>query len=422
MIKKINDFICKRGMIVFTIFLFIQPILDMMLGIFSEHNIVSALISGFKILFMIFCITYIYFIKKSNIKYVLFLILYSIIFLLVNFAFKGGESIFVELKILTKNIFMPITLIFIINLFRKENFKIKYIYIIFFIYLALIFIPNILNIGFNSYSYAKLGSVGFFYSANAIGSIISILFPILVEKFIVTNNKLKLILFLIVYFYILVTIGTKAPILCALIVMVYYLILFIINSVNKKNKLRIFSLLMFIIIMVIISIKIFPLTPFYKNLVIHLKFLNINSISDLFTFKNFDHFIFSARLTCFKDAVLVFSKSHILQKLFGVGYIISGSLYKTSEMDYLVTLIHQGLVGFIILYYLYFKVLFLIFKEYIKGFKLNFKSIKRTSILISLVISVLCAFLSGHVLETPSVCIFVMTIIGIALKEFKIKE
>ena len=370
MIKEMNGLISKWAMPIFIIFLFLQPILDMMLGLFCNYNIVSSLISGLKILFMGFCLYYICFIRKVNLKYILLLILYSIIFLLINLLFKSDGSIFTELKILTKNLFMPITLIFIINLFKEDKFKIKYIYIILLIYLALIFIPNILDIGFNSYSYAKLGSVGFFYSANAIGSIISILFPLLVAYFIKNNNKVKLILFLIVYSYILVTIGTKAPILCAFIVLFYYFIFFIINAVQEKKKLRIFLTMIFIIIMIIISIKIFPLTPFYKNLVIHLEYLNINSVGDLFTFKNFDHFIFSARLSCFKDAISVFSESNILQKLFGIGYVIKGALFKTSEMDYLVTLIHQGIVGFIILYYLYFKELYLIFKNYFKNFKL----------------------------------------------------
>ena len=120
--------------------------------------------------------------------------------------------------------------------------------------------------------------------------------------------------------------------------------------------------------------------------------------------------------------MVVFSKSHIFQKLFGIGYVIKGSLFKTSEMDYLVTLIHQGLIGFIVIYYIYFEKIYIIFRNYFKKLKLNFNNIYKTSLLISLVISILCAFLSGHVLETPSVCIFVMTIIGITLKEFKIKE
>ena len=173
------------------------------------------------------------------------------------------------------------------------------------------------------------------------------------------------------------------------------------------------------IIISIISIRFFPFTPFYKNLLIHLEFLKINSINELFTFKNFDHFIFSARLSCFRDSLRIFSESSIIQKLFGIGYVINGSLLKTSEMDYLVTLIHHGILGFIIIYYEYFKLLYIVFKNYFVDFKSNFQNTWKSSLFISIFISILCAFLAGHVLETPSVCVFVVTIIGITIKELK---
>ena len=45
-----------------------------------------------------------------------------------------------------------------------------------------VFVPNLFHIGFNSYAYSKEGSVGFFYSANAIGSLISVITPLLIEN------------------------------------------------------------------------------------------------------------------------------------------------------------------------------------------------------------------------------------------------
>lgn len=422
MIKKINEFVYKKGMFILTIFLFLQPILDMFLGIFLDYSIASNLISIFKICFMLFCVYYVCIIKKKNIGYILILFIYCLIFLATNYFLKDNGNIFTELKLLTKNIFLPVTLLFIINLFRTKKFNIKSLYIILYMYIILLFIPSVLNIGFNSYSYSKLGSIGFFYSANAIGAIISILMPLLVGNFIINKNKKHLVLFLTIYLYILVTIGTKAPILCALIVLFYYFIIFITKSIEKKQKYKSLLLIFLIVILAVFCVGIFPSTPFYKNLIIHLEYLNINSFKDLLTFKNFDHFIFSSRLSFLKDSFTVYWEAPIIQKLVGIGYVFNGSLLKTSEMDYFVTLIHQGIFGFIITYYLYFKLLFMIFKSYFKEFKVNFVNINKTSILMSLFISILCAFLAGHVLETPSVCIFVTTILGIAIKEFNIKN
>ena len=422
MIQKINNLINKKAMLIFTIFLFMQPILDSMIGIFNSYSIVSSIISAFKILFLCFCLYYICLIKKNDLKYILILFLYCIGFLVTNVLFKGSSNIFIELKILIKNIFFPISLIFVINLFKENKFDIKNLYRILIIYIVLIFVPNILNLGLNSYSYAKLGNVGFFYSANAIGSIISMLTPLLIGYLFTNKSKIKLLIFLGVYLYILATIGTKAPILCFAIIVFYYFILYILNSIKEKKYYKIIIILLVITSIILLAIKFIPITPFYKNLVIHLEFLNVKSFSDLFTFNNFDHFIFSARLTCFKDALNVFNNSSIIQKLFGIGYVIEGILFKTSEMDYLVTFIHQGVIGFVVLYWLYFKLLFKIFKNYFKKFKAEYKNIKQTSIITSIIISMLCAFLAGHVLETPSVCIFVSTLIAIAYKELKVKE
>lgn len=419
--KKVNYLIDKKAMFLFTIFLILQPILDMFLGIFANYSIVSSLISIFKILFMFFCIYYVVVIKKKNYIYFLILFIYSVIFLITNFLLKDNGNIFTELKLLSKNLFLPVSLSFIINLFKEKKFDIKKIYIIEYIYIILLFIPNILNLGYNSYSYSKLGSVGFFYSANAIGAIISILMPLVVGNFIIKNNKKHLFIFLLIYLYILVTIGTKAPLLCAMIVLLYYFIIFGINLIEKKQKNKILIIIFIVFISAICMIKIIPLTPFYKNLIIHLNFLNINSLKDFLSFKNIDHFVFSSRLSFLKESFKIFSNSSLIQKLFGVGYVANKSLLKTSEMDYFVTLIHQGIFGFIVLYYLYFKSMFIIYKEYFKKLHLNIKNIEKTSILIGLYISVLCAFLAGHVLETPSVCIFVTTLIGIMFEKLNIE-
>ena len=57
------------------------------------------------------------------------------------------------------------------------NIKLKDITIIYFTYIVLIIVPNILGIGFLSYSHSKIGNVGFFISANAVGNILSIFTP-----------------------------------------------------------------------------------------------------------------------------------------------------------------------------------------------------------------------------------------------------
>ena len=195
MITKLNNFINKKILLIFTIFLFMQPVLDIITGImiYSKSSIysISAII---RIIFLIFMMYYITFIKKTKFfKLFLIILLYSVIFCLVNYIFKDNGNLVIEIKNLLNNIYLPITMIFIFEIFNNNKFDIKKIYMILLIYLLSVFIPNILGIGFDSYAYSKEGSVGFFYSANAIGSIISMLFPIFICELIKQKNLITMV-------------------------------------------------------------------------------------------------------------------------------------------------------------------------------------------------------------------------------------
>jgi hypothetical protein len=422
--KKINKFLEKNIILIFTIFLFIQPVLDIITGVML-YTVKSTftLSSLIRVIFMFFMIYYILFVKKTKFKKLLFFIFgYSIIFIFVNIMFKSNCNIISEIKNLLNNIYLPISIIFIIEMLENNNFEMKKIYIILLIYLLLVFIPNLLGLGFNSYAYSKEGSVGFFYSANAVGSIISIIVPLFIYELIKNKNKIYLVLFLIMYLYVLLTLGTKAPILCALIILIYYILLFIVNLIKNKSYKKLILLFLILIIFSIVLSKIIVTTPFYDNLLIHLRFLKIKKLSDLFTFKNIDHFIFSSRLSFFYKSFKIYISSNILQKLFGIGYVINDKTIKLAEMDYLDMFIHQGIIGFVLIYYIYFKLIIDMFKNYFKKFKSNFLNSEKSLMIISIIISILCALLTGHVLATPAVSIYVSLIIVIYYKKLKLEE
>lgn len=422
MIKKINEFIKKRGMLIFTIYLYLQPLLDAITGIMQNQNMHFKTSLILKILFLIYALYYVVFVAKKSLKYVSLLCLYSFAFLIINLFLKTDGNILLEFEILIKNLYLPVMLLFVLNLFKENKFNVKHLCYILLIYMLLIFIPDVLKVGFNSYAYAKEGSVGLFYSANAVGSVLSFIMPILVAYLVKNKKIMLLVLFSLTYAYIIFTMGTKAPILCMLIVILYFVILYVIKLFKDRKYLKLIIMFMIILLMFILFIKVLPKTAFYKNLIIHLEFLNISKITDLLTFKNFDHFIFSGRLSFLKESFSLFKDSSFVQKLFGIGYFINKEQLKTSEMDFFVTLIHQGIFGFIIIYYVYFKCMFVIFKNYLTNFKKNFINLKRSSFILSLIISILSAFLAGHVLETPSVSIFVVTIMGIAYYHLSKKE
>lgn len=416
MIEKVNSFIEKNIILIFTIFLFMQPVLDAITGIVLIKSKTTFTFSAIiRVLFLVFSIYYLLFINGKKYKKILYILfIYCISFLITNFVSKPISNIVLETKYLLNNIYLPILLIFVFSILENNKIEEKNLFRILIIYLLLILIPDIFDIGFNSYAYSKTGSVGFFYSANAIGNIISIISPLLISHLIKNKKILYLLCFLGIYFYILLTLGTKAPILCAGIVFIYYLILYIVKMFKNKKYVHIGIVTAFVITFIVILVNILPSTPFYKNIIIHLNFLKIKKLSDLLTFKNIDHFIFSSRLSFFSKEFNLFSKANIFQKLFGIGYINNNKIMKIAEMDYLDTFIHQGIIGFIVIYFSYFKFLFNIFKGYFKNFKKNFFDMEKSSVIILIIISILCAFLTGHVLSTPSVSIFVALLIVIS--------
>lgn len=412
MLNKINKFFDHNAYLIFIVFLYLQPVIDIMTGVMLNYFNSSFILSFIlKIAFLLFMLYYICFIKKKKLKYIIIIFIYCLCFLLTNLFFKGKASIFIELENLIKVIYLPISFIFVSQLLKEREFKIKHLYIILGIYMLFIFIPNLFHLGFKSYSYAKLGSVGLFYSANAIGSILSFLFPIMLSFFINKKYKKSLIVFLGVYLLIILKMGTKIPIVCIIFVIIYYLILMVTYLIKNNKKRYLIGLILILLIGIVCIIKILPSTEFYKNLVIHLNFLKIKSFSDLLTFKNIDHFIFSSRLKFLRHSFKLYFSSSFLQKIFGLGYIMDGKALKTSEMDFFVTLIHQGIIGFIVIYFMYFKYIFLIIKKYFSNFKVNFYNIELSSFVLSAFISGFCAFFSGHVLDVPSISIFVVLIV-----------
>ena len=202
----------------------------------------------------------------------------------------------------------------------------------------------------------------------------------------------------------------------------YYILYALINLIKNKSYKKLIILCTAFVLFVLASIKLITMTPFYDNLVIHLNYLKIKNVSDLFTMHNIDHFVFGSRLSFFKKTFNIYLGSNIIQKLFGIGYFLNGKIIKLVEMDYLDIFLHQGIIGFIIILFTYFKTIFYIFKSYFKKFKSNFLNIKKSSMIISIIISILCAFLTGHVLATPAVSIFISVILVVYYNEFKLEE
>lgn len=425
--KKINNFFKYNTEKIITLFLYIQPFLDILTAIsIKKLNINLTIGSIVRFIFLIFCIFYLAFInkqdKKKNIFFLIVMGIYFTIYGSISYYYKDLHASLYDIKNLLNTFYLPIILISFIEMFKEYNIKlnIKHLVTVYSIYIIAIIIPNITHTAFLSYSHSKLGTVGWFLSANAIGNILSFLLPIIIYYFIAKKKKILGIVLLIATLYVFASMGTKVPILSLLVIIFTNFIYYFIKNIKEKNKKNISVIISLLIAIIISCFLILPKTSFYKNIQIHMNFYRINSISEIFSsYDNVNNLIFSERLTFLKNTNNSYKNSHLLEKIFGIGYIqnykTKNESTKTIEMDYFEVFYRHGIIGFIIYFGIFIKILINAFKKIIMNFNLL-----NTEYLTSLILILLLAIFSGHILVTPSVSIFIVIVFMLIFYGFNI--
>ena len=395
-----NKWLDKNIIKIITLFLVLGPFFDLttslLINVFKiDFNFIIII----KILFLFIILYYSIFISKNKYKkYLLTYYLFLFLYLLISIIYIYLNKDFVyEVSNLFRYYFFPISLVSIFSLYlNNKKIDSKVLSLIFLEYLLLIFIPIITKTGFNSYAYSKVGSIGWFNSTNEIGGIFTILLPFFLKELINKKNLLLTIIFSIIIIFTSFSMGSKVPVIMTCLTYLIYIILYL---KDHKDKIK-FLVLPFILI-ISFSIYLLPKTNFYKNIKIHLDFLEIKNVNDLLTPENIDHFIFSSRLKFLNETRTNFENSNLYNHTMGIGYIENYGTdninIKTIEMDYFDILYRNGYIGFI-LYFLPF--------VYIVS---KIKMYKKTEI-YSLVLALILALFQGHILVSPSVSICVIII------------
>ncbi len=406
----------KNTNIFISSFLLFQPILDLITGLnihLLNYNITLGII--LKVLFMlILCLValFVYKKKKLLIPYSL-IIIYLICFLIGKILYP--TNFLKEIQEVVKFFYFPIILITLYSL--KDELKISKMlyYSTLMLYLICIFIPLIFNTGYKTYEITKAGTLGFYNSANEISGIISLLTPIMFIIILEKRNIFSL-LSLVIYFIVILTIGTKTPLLAFILTFVFSLIYLWIKSFKNKAYKPIIISLIALIILTISSVLIIPKTNFYKNIRTHLDYLELDDITDVFEDKKLvDHFIFSERLTFLARKQKLYEKAPFYQKLFGIGYYKNTKKTKLIEMDYFDILYSNGIVGFSIFFVIF---LYVIIKTLKNAIKINYENYM---LYISLLLIIFLSFFTGHIMTGPSVSLLASLII-ISLNKRNKKE
>lgn len=396
---KLNTFLKENNYKIIITFLFLCPIIDVLTSFFINVLNCNFTIGIFiKMLLIFYMLYYMLIVNKSNkIKKHIYLLTLIVYFILYLFLLVDGFY-FYEMQFLFKTFFFPISILFFFSLdtYEKEKTRSSFIYL-FIVYVLILIIPVTLNLGFNTYDIAKKGSIGFFNSANEIGGILSILFPFFFYDLIMKKNKFKFIhiIFLLLYIYCILNIGTKAPVL-ALILTVLFMLCYKVYQLFKNKDYKKVSVIILSSFFILLSfIIIIPKTNFYKNIKIHMNHFNINNVYDIFTsYENLDNIIFSERLSLLNENYKIFSNSTSFNKLLGITHYDNSKELKTVEIDFFDIYIYHGIIGFII----YFIPLIYIITNYIKG-RIKFAFVN----LVSSIIGLLLVFFTGHIIIVPSV-------------------
>ncbi|CEQ18547.1 O-antigen ligase family protein [Paraclostridium sordellii] len=445
------------------LFIFLQPILDLVTSIMTRSLEVPITLGILvRSIFMVYIFIYTVFIykPKDNLYKFLRLILimtvgYAIIYLGYYFITKGYQFFMLETKGLLKTFYFPVVLIGLFILNKKSNINIsnKTLTYILMIYTGTIFISTITGTYFRSYNdylYGS-GSIGWFFAANEIGSIVAILTPFTIINFI--QNKFSLVNFISIILCVLTCLymGTKVPFIGFIGSLFIIFIYSIIQSIHfrKKNSYINYKRSSLCIICIgLIFCTLFYKSPVYKNIEFNYGNIIKNYIDNIKNqSKNIEieddaqtkdrsfeespndeinevkqdnpHInqdgmdaLLSNRDTFEKEVRIRFFNGSVNEKLLGLGYEIVNirdgvNTDKSIELDYQDIFYRHGFIGAT----LYFLPILIIIVLILKSLMHNLSKILDINFfgcIVSLILGLGIAGFAGHVITAPGVSIYII--------------
>lgn len=379
--KKLSKFLD----LVVAIFIIIQPILDSISYLQGRYlsNVISlsSLIRTFFLGLMIIVL-----LCKDKRKEVFILLIFFITYL-------GGQvllnknSLVSSLNSLLTVFYLPVSLLF----FKSRDNKYLNLRVITYIYLgylSLIIIPYLFKYGnyASNFYEGKSGFYGLFYGGNEISNILVILLPLVIEYLKERKDLFLIILVFLELMGCIYLVGTKTIIIGSILVSIYYLGKYY-KSLDKRFRRWLVTLGVIGIILLIIVI---PKLNVYKNIMMAINFYNL-SIKEIFSLKGLDKLVFSGRLEILGKVNGLYMKSNWSNIFLGLSnsYI---NVYKGIEIDIFDIFYTVGILGIGVYIYLSYK-----------GLK---KSKMKEPYLVSLVLGILISLVTGHVLMSPNVSIY----------------
>lgn len=474
-------------------FIILQPVLDLLTSL-SITLLKSNATVGILVRFLIMAVGGIYILiqakEKENRKFLIYLILLAGVLgigFINNKLVKDPIVLSEEVKFVAKALYIYImlgsyilalkSLKKTVNISDKVRNSIVYSTLII---NAIMVISISTSTDFGSYEWMKVGSRGWFYAGNELGSILAIIFPIVVLYSIQKTKSWKHILYWIpslLMIYSLIQVGTKVGMgsigatLAAAIGIILLQLLFDRKNPNKK------SLALNAVIAIVLSAGVvgtFKQTPLAQNMGIHNNYLSEQNVAQQGQKEkeikeklkkeqelkakeenhhkvekpeekakieeevkkelekeqkkeNQENLIFSGRQVYEERHKQFFKEAPMSQKLLGMGY--AGNFKyneqkqpdpKLIEMDFHDWFYDFGIIGFVLLMipFIYYGLRILL------AFATRFKdifNIKYGMISASLLLALGIAYIAGHILTAPGVGIYFVVVLAYLIVDLEIE-
>lgn len=393
MIDYKKDKFNKIISLILMILVIFQPVMDALtyLQIRYSFNFLS-ISSIIRTITLCLIILYLLFTKDKR-KEIWFLLIYFIAYLGIQSLILNNDFSNSLNSILTI-FYLPSIIIFLnkVNI-DKKYFNLKIVMFTYLIYLNLIIVPYLFKYGnyANNFYEGKNGFYGLFYGGNEISNILVIMLPLVIEYLVQEKNYFLISLTFIELLLCIYLVGTKTLILGSIIISIYFLFKYlrpVYKSLDNKKKYSLWTLL---ILLIIGTIILLPKMAVTKNIIRAINYYGFN-LNNIFSLNGLDKLIFSSRLEVLGKVINLYLNSPLINILMGLGksYV---STFKGIEIDIFDIFFSIGIIGILVYGYLCFK---------------NIKDVKLKGIyLFTFILSIMISLVTGHILNTPNVSIYV---------------
>lgn len=377
--------------LIFT-FIIIQPFIDAitMYQIRSPIKIISISVIT-RGLFLVIISFWLY--KKCRKKLLFYILLGYFVIDVVYIILFTNNSIYQEIANLFQIFYLPLVILFF-QLYENKKINLSLIFKVYLIYLNFIIVPYFLHIGVYASEYypGKSGYYGLFNGGNEISAVILAMLPWIIHYLSNNRNVFLKIFTAIETIFCIYLIGTKTILLGSIIVLLYFLIPKIFK-IFKKDVLKniLISILIATILLILIIIIVVPSMPLYKNILLALKFFNVNSLTDFLKIEVIDNIIFSGRLNILENINEIYCNSQFITYIFGLGETTLLNL-KLIEIDIFDIFYSIGILG-----------IFIYLMIMIKGIK---KAKLKSIYLFSFILLIFVSLFTGHILTSTCVSIY----------------